>query len=200
MLCIFSVEKPFKANTAPLLIRIAKYNCEKTLVTLSKMMDIKFRIPTDKDALALHQLVDHAGTLDTNSIYCNLLQFSHFSETAILAEHDGKLIGSVTGYRLPKEPNTLFVWQVAVDPEYRGQKIASKMLKSLSERVVKLGVTHVETTITKDNQASQKLFKRFFAQVGQTHSCKPYFESDTHFQDRAATEFLHRSDLSQLTS
>ena len=161
-------------------------------------MDYILRKPTETDGFELHRLVDRAGKLDKNSIYCNLLQFSHFADTAIVAERDGQLIGSVTGYRLPNNPQTLFIWQVAVDPDYRGIGLASKMLSSLTERLLDQGITHLETTITRDNVASQKLFTRFFKRAGDSFTSEPYFESETHFQNKAATEYLYRSDLSQL--
>lgn len=163
-------------------------------------MNYILRKPTEKDGYELHRLVERAGKLDKNSLYCNLLQLSHFADTAIVAENDGRLIGSVTGYRLPNSPQTLFIWQVAVDPDFRGMGLASNMLTNLTERVVDEGITHLETTITRDNVASQKLFTRFFSKAGKRYTSKPYFEADTHFQHRAATEYLYRSDLSQLSN
>ncbi len=163
-------------------------------------MDYILRRPNEHDGYNLHQLVERAGKLDKNSIYCNLLQLSHFADTAIVAEHEGQLIGGVTGYRLPTNPSTLFVWQVAVDPDFRGQGLASKMLSALSERLISKGVTHIETTITQDNMASRKLFTGFFKKAGESFTSEPYFESEAHFQRKADTEYLYRSDLSQLSS
>jgi L-2,4-diaminobutyric acid acetyltransferase len=163
-------------------------------------MDLILRRPNEHDGYKLHKLVERAGKLDTNSIYCNLLQLSHFADTAIVAEVDDRLVGSITGYRLPTNPNTLFVWQVAVDPDCRGQGLASKMLKALAERLIDEGVTHIETTITQDNMASRKLFTRFFEKAGTSFTSEPYFESEAHFQRKADTEYLYRSDLSQLAS
>jgi len=172
------------------------------LVMLSKMyiniMEFLLRLPNELDGYELHKLVERAGKLDTNSIYCNLLQFSHFADTSIVAESGDRMVGSITGYRLPTKPDTLFVWQVAVDPDYRGQGLASNMLKALAKRLVDQGVTHIETTITQDNLASRKLFTRFFEKAGASFTSEPYFESDTHFQRKADTEYLYRSDLSQL--
>ena len=72
------------------------------------------------------------------------------------------------------------------------------MLKALTKRLVDQGVTHIETTITQDNLASRKLFTRFFEKAGTSFTSERYFESHTHFQRKADTEYLYRSDLSQL--
>ncbi|CAI8227966.1 MAG: L-2,4-diaminobutyric acid acetyltransferase [Marinobacterium sp. xm-d-530] len=164
-------------------------------------MAISLRKPCEIDGFQLHELVSRAGKLDTNSIYCNLLQFSHFSDTAIVAESEGKIVGSITGYRVPQHPETLFVWQVAVDPDFRGQGVASKMLNGLARRLVKSGVSHIETTITADNIASQRLFKRFFESVGRDpYTSTPFFEAQTHFHNHAPTEHLYRCDISRLSN
>src|SRR3546814_20772399 len=59
--------------------------------------------------------------LDTNSLYCNLLQCTHFAETCVLAERDGEISGWISGYRLVHDPEAMFVWQVAVHERARGR-------------------------------------------------------------------------------
>jgi L-2,4-diaminobutyric acid acetyltransferase len=65
----------------------------------------------------------------------------------------------VTGYRRPEVPDTLFVWQVAVDERARGEGLAGRMLDTLIESSDE--VNHLETTITPDNEASIALFTKF---------------------------------------
>ncbi|MFW9674712.1 hypothetical protein V3H45_25585, partial [Vibrio parahaemolyticus] len=73
---------------------------------------VMLRRPTDGDGYNLHQLVARCQPLDTNSVYCNLLQCSDFADTAIAAENaQGELVGFISGYRPPSRPDTLFVWQ-----------------------------------------------------------------------------------------
>src|SRR5690606_41246864 len=83
------------------------------------------RVPRATDGYALNQLVKRCPPLDTNSVYCNLLQCTDFSATSIAAEHtDGELVGFISGYCPPSRPDTLFIWQVAVDDRMRGQGLA----------------------------------------------------------------------------
>src|SRR5690554_7291512 len=68
------------------------------------------RRPRATDGYALNQLVKRCPPLDTNSVYCNLLQCSDFSATGIAAEDSqGELVGFISGYRPPSRPDTLFV-------------------------------------------------------------------------------------------
>jgi len=67
----------------------------------------------------VHDLIARCPPLDRNSLYCNLLQCSHFAATCALARHDDTTVGFVSGYRPPSDPGVLFIWQVAVDSTAR---------------------------------------------------------------------------------
>ncbi|MBE7928175.1 diaminobutyrate acetyltransferase [Pseudomonas saudiphocaensis] len=155
---------------------------------------VTLRRPTDGDGFSLHQLVARCQPLDTNSVYCNLLQCSDFADTAIAAEDaQGQLVGFISGYRPPSRPDTLFVWQVAVDASMRGQGLALRMLLALTERVAAQGVRFMETTISPDNGASQALFKKAFAQLGADYSTRTLFSRSKHFAGRHEDEVLYRA-------
>lgn len=65
---------------------------------------ITLRTPVKDDGYRLHQLVAECPPLDPNSIYCNLLQCSHFAETGVAAEKEGDLVGFISGYIPPNSP------------------------------------------------------------------------------------------------
>ena len=155
---------------------------------------VKFRQPTDGDGHSLNQLVARCQPQDTNSVYCNLLQCTDFADTAIAAENtDGDLVGFISGYRPPARPDTLFVWQVAVDSSMRGQGLALRMLLTLVERVAAQGVRFIETTITPGNAASQALFLKAFNQLGIPHNTSVLFSSQKHFAGQSEDEVLYRA-------
>src|SRR5690606_17223851 len=84
---------------------------------ISTPQAIVLRAPVAEDAADLHQLVADCPPLDPNSLYCNLLHCSHFSGTSVAAvrrDEQGKerLVGFISGYIPPGQPDTLFVWQV----------------------------------------------------------------------------------------
>lgn len=140
--------------------------------------------------MALYRLVSECPPLDTNSSYCNLLQCSHFADTSIAAIRNGELCGSVTGYRIPERPDTLFVWQVAVHAQARGKGLARTMLRKLVERLP--DVRFVETSITPDNEASWRLFTGFATELHAETVRSVMFEQTLHFQGAHDTEYLLR--------
>ena len=121
---------------------------------------IKLRLPTPEDGMALHKLVARCRPLDENSSYCNLLQSSHFANTAVAAQKGHQLVGFVSGYLVPDvHQHTWFVWQVAVDESARGVGLAKQMLLEVLDRPHMASTDYIETSITRDNQASWALFR-----------------------------------------
>jgi len=153
---------------------------------------ITLRTPTKDDGFRLHQLVAECPPLDANSIYCNLLQCSHFAEIGVAAEKDGDLVGFISGYIPPQKPETVFVWQVAVHEKGRGQGLAKRMLKEIVAREACKNVTHMETTITADNEASWALFRSFARDMGAKIEHHEHFEKGIHFGGKHDSEFLLR--------
>jgi L-2,4-diaminobutyric acid acetyltransferase len=136
---------------------------------------ITYRTPDLEDSPAVYDLVDRCKPLDLNSRYCYMLVCTHFSPTSIVAVEGGAITGLVSGYLDPRRPDTLFVWQVAVDASVRGHGVALKMLEALLARPELAEISRIETTISPSNQASQRLFKRLAANLGTEISEEPWF-------------------------
>lgn len=151
---------------------------------------LAFRTPDAEDGSKVWQLIRDCGPLDDNSMYCNLLQCDHFSDTCVVAEIDGEMVGWISAYIVPNEPETLFVWQVAVDEAARGRGVAKKMLGELLSRDVCRDVTTLKTTITRDNDASWALFNAFADKMDAPMSRDAHFEREDHFDGHHATEYM----------
>src|SRR5690606_15070663 len=63
---------------------------------------ITFLILDATDGSDVYKLISCCQPLDTNSMYCNLMQCSHFAQTVVAAEMNGELVGFISGYRLPQ--------------------------------------------------------------------------------------------------
>lgn len=150
------------------------------------------RVPTKADGNAVHRLIERCPPLDTNSMYCNLLQCSHFAETSVAAVLDGELAGFVSGYIVPGREDTLFIWQVAVGEQARGRGLASKMLAAIVDRESCGDVRFMETTITEDNKASWALFSRFADKRDAELVNSVMFDENDHFGGEHASEMLVR--------
>lgn len=150
------------------------------------------RKPTSEDGLRLNQLVAACPPLDANSIYCNLLQCTHFRDTAIAAELDGELVGFVSGYIPPDKPDTLFVWQVAIAAQQRGKGLAKAMLQQLLNNQDAEAIHFLETTITPGNSASWSLFRSLARELNTEVQSDLFFFSDRHFGNQHDEEHLLR--------
>lgn len=151
---------------------------------------ITLRKPVDADGSDIWELIAGCQPLDHNSMYCNLLQCDHFAETCVLAELDGEVVGWISGYLVPDDPETLFIWQVAVSGRARGQGLAQRMLGDILDRDACAGVGRLKTTITRDNAASWALFRRFAERRGAGLDSTAHFTRDRHFDGRHATEHM----------
>lgn len=156
----------------------------------SCMQEIRLRPPQGVDGPAIHELIARCPPLDANSLYCNLLQASHFGDYCILAERQGRAVGWISGYRLPNDPQTLFIWQVAVDNDARGHGLAGRMLENLLSRPHLADIRHIQTTITPSNQASWSLFRRFAATAGADIRDQMLFDRTAHFGNAHESEHL----------
>jgi L-2,4-diaminobutyric acid acetyltransferase len=153
---------------------------------------IVLREPVSEDGVRLHKLVSECKPLDENSVYCNLLQCSHFSQTCCVAEKDGSMVGFVTGYLHPKEEGVYFLWQVGVHPDAAGHGLGKRMMKAILAREVCRGVHTLHTTITKDNKASRGLFGSFARDEGAEMTEEDFF-TEKHFGDTGKDpEYLFR--------
>ncbi|MEQ8860677.1 MAG: diaminobutyrate acetyltransferase [Pseudomonadales bacterium] len=156
------------------------------------VQDVVLRVPTADDGPALFGLIAACPPLDQNSRYCNLLQVNHFAQTAVVAELDGDIVGSITGYLKPDDPATLFIWQVAVDERARGRRLATRMMDAIVDRRACAGVRYMETTIDPDNAASWRAFEKFADARDAASEQSLLFERDRHFDGVHGDEVLLR--------
>lgn len=101
------------------------------------------------------------ATVDTNSPYSYLMLSEYFAENCAVAELDGELVGFVTGFRPIDDPETLFIWQIAVDESARGLGVGSRLLNEVVSRPQVPRLRYLEATVTPDNEASKRLFRSF---------------------------------------
>ena len=151
---------------------------------------VTFRRPRKADGARIWALIKSIEALDDNSMYCNLLQCSHFASTCALAEIDGRPVGWISGYLPPEQPHTLFVWQVAVHPDARGRGVAKRLVHELLKRKACRQVRHIHSTITRDNAASWALFRAVADDLDAPLADDAHFEREAHFGGRHATEHL----------
>ncbi|GBF73342.1 GNAT family N-acetyltransferase [Paenibacillus sp. 598K] len=128
---------------------------------MSQVASLTLRQPTKDDGAQVYDLIRRAGTLDLNSAYCYILLCDMFSGTCVIAEEEERVVGFLSAFYRPDDPETLFVWQAAVDPAMRGRGLATSMLKELLGREHPQSLRYVEATVSPSNTASRRLFQSF---------------------------------------
>ncbi|MGV0625221.1 diaminobutyrate acetyltransferase [Mycolicibacter minnesotensis] len=162
---------------------------------MTSSADITLRTPTVDDGPALWQMAVDSATLDVNAPYAYLLWCRDFAATSVIAEVDGQPGGFVTGYRRPDQPQTLMIWQVAVNTAHRGAGLAGRMLDHLATVHIGQGVTHLETSITPDNDASRRLFGAFSRRWRATLDCSELFGANLFPESHLAEELFRIGPL-----
>ena len=154
--------------------------------------EIEIIPPESIDGYKLNRLIQASPPLDTNSVYCNLLQCTHFPDTSICAKSGSELVGFISGYFVPARPDTLFVWQVVVAESARGQGLASRMLMTLLDQPACKEVCLLETTITASNGPSRALFRKLADTLHAAAEISEGFDREKHFNSRHESEQLWR--------
>jgi L-2,4-diaminobutyric acid acetyltransferase len=105
------------------------------------------------------QLAD--GAVDRNSPYSYLMLCEYFADTCAVAVRDEELVAFATGFRLPADAETLFIWQIVTGDAARGQGLASRLLDHLVDAPTVPRTRFLEATVTPGNAASLRLFRSF---------------------------------------
>ena len=141
------------------------------------MTQINYRKPTVSDANSICSLVKNNKPLDENSNYLYVLLCHHFSDTCVVAEVNSQVVGFMTGFVPPNYPHTLFVWQAAVDFEYRNKGVAQNLV-SYALNQTGSEIKYVEATVTSSNKSSLKFLENFANDLKAKFSLTPLFSTD----------------------
>jgi L-2,4-diaminobutyric acid acetyltransferase len=153
---------------------------------------IELRKPVSEDGACVHNLIRKSAFLDDNSLYCYLAICTHFAQTSVVATMGPDIVGVVTAYIPPEQPDTLFVWQVAVDTAAQKQGLAGRMLRHILQRDACTQLRYVETTVTQDNAASRAMFDSLARKNDCDIEESVMFDRQAHFLNLHDTEYKLR--------
>ena len=133
--------------------------------------------PKMEDAVKIYNLVKDTKVLDLNSEYLYLLQTTHFRDFCSIAISGDKLIGFVSGYMIPNENGILFIWQVAIDSDFRGNDLARRLILNIIKNN-SLNIKYLHTTVSPSNKASLRVFEKVAQYYHTNISSHKYFEAN----------------------
>lgn len=123
----------------------------------NEKLNFKLRNVEKKDIREVYKLLVHNRPfVGLNSRYTYLLLAKDFSDTCIVAEHDGKVVAFSSGYICPNNKDTLFNWEIVVHEDYRGNGLQKRMLLF---QLRNAGVSYLECTVNPSNEVSKRNFR-----------------------------------------
>ncbi len=124
---------------------------------------ITLRPVTEQDAATLRTIAALCPPLDVHTPYTYWVISHFFGDISFLLEQEtenGQFpIGYITALETPK---AVFIWQIGLLPEYRGQKLSQLLIGAVYEQAQKLAMP-LCTTIDDDNISSRAAFGSFCA-------------------------------------
>ena len=156
-------------------------------------LDFTLRRLTVDDGPKVWQLIRDSETLDLNSPYTYLMLGKFFGQTCMVAEVDHQIAGFASGFFPPEFTDTLFIWQIAVHPSHRGNRLGTRLLNAQwAEATTHWPVSYLTATVTPNNVASAALFRRFAENRGAECAVEPCFPSESFPGWNHEPEYLYR--------
>ena len=153
---------------------------------------LKFKIRNVKveDIKEVYKLlVENRPYVGLNSRYTYFLLARDFSNTCVVAEHNGKIIGFSSGYVSPSRSNTFFNWETVVHKEYRGNNLQKQMLL---QQLRNSKVKYFEGTVNPSNKVSENNFVELAKLLNAEFVKKVLFNEEDFENDGHETEILCR--------
>ncbi|QUH05534.1 diaminobutyrate acetyltransferase [Saccharopolyspora erythraea] len=123
--------------------------------------EVVFRTPEPKDGQAVWEMVSNDRQLDTNSPYYYTMWFRDFAHESLVATVRDEIVGFLTGYRRPDEPETYVVWQEAVRPRHGIPNLGVDIFEHAAAQQIADGAKYVEATVSANNKPIIWVLKKF---------------------------------------
>src|SRR5690625_3239370 len=140
----------------------------------------------------MFKIAKESKVLDMNSSYCYLMWSKFFNKTSIIAYEGEEAVGFVSGFIQPESKDTLFIWQIAINSDFRGRGIATKLVTKLLNQLKNEKIRFLEATVTRSNLASSNLFKGIAKKYDTEYEIKKCFGKEDFPEESSETEFTYR--------
>lgn len=126
---------------------------------------ITLRPAREHDAAAVTALAASCPPLDGYQLHQYSIFLRHFGDWCWVSDRDNEgethaLAGYVVAMPTTTSPDTVFLWEIAVDPALRGEGLAQQLVAQVETRAREGGFARVELTVDPTNAPSLRLFER----------------------------------------
>jgi L-2,4-diaminobutyric acid acetyltransferase len=150
-----------------------------------------YRTPRVEDAQAMWQMVHDSDELDDNSPYCYALWWRDFAGTSLVASLGDEVVGFLTGYFRPEQPDTYLVWQEAAKPRHGIPMLGVQLFERAADRAVTNGARYIEATVSADDKAITMVLKKCAKRYGPPVRTEALFPASL-FPEEHHDEVLYR--------
>ena len=162
------------------------------MFTMSKDERLNFNIRNVKleDIKEVYRLLaENRPYVGLNSRYTYFLLAKDFSDTCVVAEHDGKIVAFSSGYVSPSRPDTFFNWETVVHRDYRGHSLQKRMLL----HQIKISkAEYFEGTVNPSNKISKRNFCELAELLNTKCEKRTLFNEEDFDNDGHEAEVLYR--------
>jgi len=153
-------------------------------------LKIKIRNLDLKDIKEVYRLLTaNRPYVGLNSRYTYFLLAKDFSNTCVVAEYEGKIVGFSSGYISPVRKDTFFSWEAVVHKDYRGNQLQKRMLL---QQIWMTGAKYFEGTVNPSNNASKRNFLELARSLQTNCEETLMFSEDDFENDGHEAEILFR--------
>lgn len=117
----------------------------------------KIRNITEKDSSVLHYLAKRCYPLDVHTNYTYWVIAKYYGECSYIIEYNGVPVGYIISV---DTPSVLFVWQIALLKEHRGNRLSAILIEAVVQCAKRLS-KNLELTIAPDNASSYFSFNNY---------------------------------------
>lgn len=120
----------------------------------------------EADFPSVWSLVKDSKVLDIHTPYTYWVQLHARPALMYVAEHEGEIVGFISGLAHIRREGEVFVWQIGVCEEFRHQGIGTALMDAMYRKAKEAGFSSMSLTVTEDNLPSKAMFEKFALSLG----------------------------------
>lgn len=155
-----------------------------------------FRAPRVHDAATIWRMAPQRGTSEHDSCYAYVLLCAHFSDTGVVAEADGAVVGYALAYRIPARQHELFLWQLGVAGGQDAAALTTRVLEELLSRRACADARFLCMTCSPHDLELRERVQQFARRRGVRCAIEPCFPATLFAEPRVDEDLLRVGPLS----
>ena len=129
---------------------------------------MSIRTVSVSDVSDVRVFVDRCKPLTLHTAVTYGVLFRNFSELCFVFEDNERIIGFLAALRGTSHSDAVYVWQLGVSADMRGQGISHKLLDALAQSSKSIGISKLHVGIEPSNDVSLKVFESYARKQNQS--------------------------------